>query len=294
VQKTDLVGGVVYAVRQARQARGDTSFSKVSYIGPCRDRQARIRYETGDLNGLVEWLPTRLIVCRWTERKAFQKDEERAAKLSASDAEVWDPVYEEAISAVMTASGEYGGFQKSWTTDSASAERFWSRAGLSGSPLEHDRVNFVNRNGQWHVSFATATRACQAFAAAEPDLVDLYLRDWEDRLRAEGFEPGNRHSHELLRKWAPALLWRVPGAGSRSALRRNKRWNGCSASCGRRCVRWKLPVMIEEPGVSRVGSAAHRYAGLPVRSGTSTVRRPRESSKTASGLLDRLQHNHAG
>jgi hypothetical protein len=47
-------------------------------------------------------------------------------------------------------------------------------------------------------------RACQAFAAAEPDLVDLYLRGWEDRLRAEGFEPGNRHSHELLRNWAPA------------------------------------------------------------------------------------------
>jgi hypothetical protein len=97
VQKTDLVGGVVYAVRQARQAGGDTSFSKVSYIGPCRGRQARIRHETGDLDGLVEWLPTRLIVCRWTERKAFQKEEERAAKLSASDAEVWDPVYEEAI-----------------------------------------------------------------------------------------------------------------------------------------------------------------------------------------------------
>jgi hypothetical protein len=101
----------------------------------CRGRQARIRHETGDLDGLVEWLPTRLIVCRWTERNAFQKDEERAAKLSASDADVWDPVYEEAISAVMTASGEYGGFQKSWTTDPASAERFWSRARLSGSPL---------------------------------------------------------------------------------------------------------------------------------------------------------------
>jgi len=120
------------------------------------------------------------------------------------DAELWDPVYEEAISEVMTASGEYGGFLKSWTTDPASAERFWSRARLSGSPLDHDGVNFVDRNGQWHLSFATATRACQAFAAAEPDLVDLCLRDWEDRLRAEGFEPGNRQSHELLRRWAPA------------------------------------------------------------------------------------------
>jgi hypothetical protein len=57
----------------------------------------------------------------------------------------------------MSASGEYGGFLKSWTTDSASAERFWSRAGLSGSPLDYDGVNFVDRHGQWHLSFATAT-----------------------------------------------------------------------------------------------------------------------------------------
>jgi hypothetical protein len=29
-------------------------------------------------------------------------------------------------------------------------------------------------------------------------------RTWEDRLRAEGFEPGNRHAHDLLQEWAPA------------------------------------------------------------------------------------------
>jgi hypothetical protein len=48
----------------------------------------------------------------------------------------------------MTASGEYGGFVKSWTTDPASAERFLSRARLGGSPLDYDGVNFVDRNGQ--------------------------------------------------------------------------------------------------------------------------------------------------
>jgi hypothetical protein len=184
----------------------------------------------------VEWLPTRLIVCRWTERKAFQKDEERAAKLSASDTEVWDPVYEEAISAVMTASGEYGGFLKSWTTDPASAERFWSPARQSGSPLDHDGVNFVDRNGQWHLSFATATWACQAFAAAEPDLVDLYLRDWEDRLRGDGFEPGNRHSNELLRRWAPAHALARSWCAEPQRAAAEQESNGCSAFCERRCV----------------------------------------------------------
>jgi hypothetical protein len=148
VQKTDLIEGGAYALRPARLAEGDAAFLKVSYIGPCHGRQARVRHEMGDLDGLIEWVPTRLIACRWTERKALQKDEGRAAKLNAADVEVWDPVYEEAISAVMTASGEYGGFLKSWTTDPASAERFWSRGQLKGSPLEHDGVNFVDRHGR--------------------------------------------------------------------------------------------------------------------------------------------------
>ena len=39
-----------------------------------------------------------------------------------------------AISAVLTASGEYTGFSKPWTTDPDSARRFWARAGLDGLP----------------------------------------------------------------------------------------------------------------------------------------------------------------
>jgi hypothetical protein len=56
----------------------------------------------------------------------------------------------------------------------------------------------------WHLSFATAVKAAEAFAAAEPEMVDLYLRGWEERLKAEGFEPGGSHAHGLLREWAPS------------------------------------------------------------------------------------------
>jgi hypothetical protein len=75
VQKTDQVEGVAYLLRAARPAKEDPACLKVSYIGPCRGRQARVRHEMGDL---VEWVPSRMIVVRWTERKALQKDEERA------------------------------------------------------------------------------------------------------------------------------------------------------------------------------------------------------------------------
>ncbi|MEU5852254.1 hypothetical protein [Saccharopolyspora shandongensis] len=103
----------------------------------------------------------------------------------------------------MTASGEYGGFVRRWDTDAASAERYWARAGLDGSPLDDHPANYRDRHGTWHLMFATALKAAQGFAAAEPDMVDLYLRGWEERLRAEGFEPGGSHAHDLLREWAP-------------------------------------------------------------------------------------------
>ena len=62
----------------------------------------------------------------------------------------------------------------------------------------------MDRHGQWRLSYLTALAACQGFAAAEPETVDLYLRGLEEELRAEGFLPGNRYSHDLLREWAPA------------------------------------------------------------------------------------------
>ena len=104
----------------------------------------------------------------------------------------------------MTASGEYGGFIRTWDTDPASAEWFWMQAGLEGSPLDYDPLNFADRSGRWRLTFATALHASQAFAAAEQDLVDFYIRGWEQELRARGFEPGMRYKHDLLRNWAPS------------------------------------------------------------------------------------------
>ena len=99
------------------------------------------------------------------------------------DQQVWDRVVEDAISDVMSASGEYTGFVRPWTTEPAAAERYWARAGLEGSPLDDHRANFVDRHGMWHLSFATAQKAAEPFASAEPELVDLFIRGWEERLR---------------------------------------------------------------------------------------------------------------
>lgn len=203
MRKDDLIKDREYALRPKGSGPG-APLVKATFVGPARERQCRIRYEVGELEGLTEWVQTRLIACAWGERKAFLLDEERAAQLAVADDKAWDRVAEEAISAVMAASGEYTGFLRHWNTDRASAERYWARARLDGTPLEDDSANYQDRVGTWHLSFRTALKAAQAFAAAEPEMVDLYLRSWEERLKAEGFEPGGRSKHDLLREWAPS------------------------------------------------------------------------------------------
>lgn len=203
MKKDELAKGRNYALRPKGSGAGDP-FVKVTFLGVTRGRQCRIRYEEGELEGLEEWAQTRLLVCAWGQRKAQLKDERNAARLADADAEAWDAVVEEAISAVMTASGEYGGFLRSWDTDAASSERYWARARLDGTPFDYDPMNYLDRDGTWHLSFRTALKAAQSFAAAEPELVDLHLRGWEEELKAQGFEPGGRYKHELLRKWAPS------------------------------------------------------------------------------------------
>ena len=65
------------------------------------------------------------------------------------------------------------------------------------------KTNFVDRHGGWWLTYATALHAAQAYAAAEPHSVELYVRAREDRLTAEGWQPGNRGAHEDLREWSP-------------------------------------------------------------------------------------------
>ena len=103
----------------------------------------------------------------------------------------------------MVATGEFGGFQRTWDLPPEQAERLWQRARLPGSPADH-RLAYTDRHGVLHLPYEVALRFAQGFAAAEPEPCLLYLKDEEDRLRAEGYQPGERFAHEWLRQRGPA------------------------------------------------------------------------------------------
>jgi hypothetical protein len=162
-----------------------------------------MRWLGGDLADLEERLPTRTVMCPWGERAALLKDEERYAAVTAARDEGFDRVIEEATSTVMEASGDESGFRRLWSTQPERARLMWGRARLKGNPLEEPHA-FIDRHGVAHLTYKTALKWAQAFAGAEPETVGLYLTEWEERLKAEGWQPGQRQAHALLRQLTPA------------------------------------------------------------------------------------------
>jgi hypothetical protein len=199
---TELASGLDYAHRLNPQDP-ECGFQKVTFIGSARAGKAKVRHQGGELDGLEEWVRTRTLMCRWGERSPFLRDESRWTVLRQAAARDHDPVVEEAISAVLDATGEENGFIRVWTVSPERARRLWRRAGLSGQP-DHHSLAYTDRHGQMNLPYETALEFARAFAAAEPEPCIHYIQEWEDGLRAEGHELGQRSRHTLLRALRPA------------------------------------------------------------------------------------------
>ena len=199
---SELTVGADYAHRPKPQDAG-CGLQKATFLGPARAGKAKVRHRGGDLDGLEEWVPTRSLMCPWADRGAFLRDESRHAALQHAAARHHDPVVEEAISAVFEATGDEHGFVRVWTVSPERARRLWRRAGLPGTPDCHP-LAYTDRHGQMNLPYETALEFARAFAAAEPEPCIHYIQEWEDRLRAEGYEPGQRYRHGFLRELRPA------------------------------------------------------------------------------------------
>jgi hypothetical protein len=199
---TELAVGLDYAHRAKPQDPG-CGLQKVTFIAPARSGKAKVRHRDGDLNGLEEWVPTRTLMCPWAEHRLFLRDESRWAALQQAAARDHDPVVEEAVSIVFEATGDENGFVRVWTVSPERARRLWRRASLPGTP-DHHALAYTDRHGQMNLPYETALEFARAFAAAEPEPCLHYIQEWEDRLRAEGYEPGQRYRHSFLRELRPA------------------------------------------------------------------------------------------
>jgi hypothetical protein len=69
-----------------------------------RRGHVKVRYEGRAHSGLEEYVSTRQLVVRWSERRALLRDEERLGRLRQSGRR--DPTREEAVGSILAASGE--------------------------------------------------------------------------------------------------------------------------------------------------------------------------------------------
>lgn len=203
VQSIHIVPGKAHAYRVPRST-ANAAPVKVQVLASPRRGQVRVRHLDGELEGLEEWIKSRDMLCLWKERKAFLRDERNEDALRRVSEEARERVEEEAISNVITATGEAGGFIRSLTLSQAQAERLWARAHLPGQPHQEPYA-YVDRTGRLHLPYLSALRLAKAFAAAEPEPCLLYIRQWREELRAKGYVPGESFEHEILRDFEPGF-----------------------------------------------------------------------------------------
>lgn len=84
-------------------------------------------------------------------------------------------------------------------------QRILDRAGLASTPAEMHPLGYRDRRGWVHLPLETMVRIAQAFATAEPQLVNEYIDDREEELRLRGNVPGDRWWHEYLREHGPGF-----------------------------------------------------------------------------------------
>ena len=85
------------------------------------------------------------------------------------------------------------------------AKRLADRAGLKEPVESLHPYAFVDRNGLLHLPYLGAERLARALASTEPENVLRGIENHELRLKSEGYEPGNRYLHDLLRDYQPGF-----------------------------------------------------------------------------------------
>jgi hypothetical protein len=206
MDKKQIIPGKKYALRDS----GDTEFQLVKVLEQVRGKW---KVEWIDPNpGLVDYVKSRAIICPWSERKAFAKDEQNAVMMKERIARSWpgekhplNVAAEEVISAtgdqVILMRGILEGRQDA-------LERVAERAGYKWPP---GGFSYTDRHGECHYPWETAIELAKAFAAAEPQTVLLHIdiveREWE----IEATHPGSSYLVYLLEEyraaWAIVRQW---------------------------------------------------------------------------------------
>jgi hypothetical protein len=171
-----------------------------------RVRAGKWRVEWVDPNpGLVDFVKSGALVCRWSERRAVERDERNAQELRAVADRTWPgtehPLENAAIEVIESTGEQQVTLWKGLLSGPPDAvDRIATRAGYQFPP----NVGYVDRKGQRHLPWEVGLELAKCLAAVEPRTVLGHIetteREWETNAR----EPGGSYIRPSLERYGAA------------------------------------------------------------------------------------------
>lgn len=203
MDQREIEVGRLYALREP--ARPGVEMQKVKVLE--RVRSGRWKVEWVDPNpGLVDYVRSANIICRWADRRPVIRDEENYQRLrSVSDA-LWpgdEHPLSHAVDQVLFSTGEPSiGLVHGLLIEAPDViERICTRAGIEVADLPDHHLSYLDRRGGLHLSFGAALHLARAFAAAEPSTVLLHIDATEREYVIKASEPFNSFLVPLVERW---------------------------------------------------------------------------------------------
>ena len=152
-------------------------------MGPPKSKKVRIRWLSGDYEGLEEWVPQGRLVAPWDEADALLKDEERLLLAYEASQEAEGSLQYEAV-ALALEHVDFGWREKERALlrveDLADAARALR---MQPEDLLAEPLAFVDRHGVYWAPFATAQRIALVLCRQDPQRVLAKVQKEEEALR---------------------------------------------------------------------------------------------------------------
>jgi hypothetical protein len=204
MNRADIHPGKLYAVREP--PRPDVSFQRVKVLEHARKDKWKVEFLDEPNPGLVDYVRSKNIICRWGERKAVERDEKRADALDQASRQDWlgdDHPVSRAVDLVLESTGEDMWAHKGVLSGRPDAiQRLADRASIEIPDPRY--VSYTDRRGEQHFPWSSGLALAKAFAAAEPATVLLRVEQDERELELKAQEPGYRYLLGLLESYRPS------------------------------------------------------------------------------------------
>jgi len=209
--KSEIKPRAEYALREKRIP--GAPFQRIRIIEHIRGNKWKAEWI--DPNpGLVHYVESGQLICRWKEHKAFLMEESEAQRLLEHNEHhgyIPESPLTRAVEQVFETVGDNIQFYKGVLSGSPDAlERVKVRAGMTGTA--NPPAAYTNRQGTIHFPFDYALELARMFCTAEPSTVlvgvETTERDWSRQATTPGEEyivpllNDYRASWALLRQWA--------------------------------------------------------------------------------------------